>query len=212
LICLLFASGCGADSADTDGNPVVAEQALSSVGGQASWPAGDTIIPQPSAPEATLTPIPSRAIKVTAGQQGQNVQLGSASLSGPTSSIGTAALQAAQQGVPACTAQAENSSGGPVISNPRISLFFYGSWDAGTASSYASPWPTLSVTPAFWKRLSEYGIGNGSFGQRLPDYVTGIGSPSDCALLGQLAAALGSAGVVPEASPHMKPSSSRETS
>ncbi|MEO8900315.1 MAG: VCBS repeat-containing protein [Polyangiaceae bacterium] len=112
---------------------------------------------------------------------------------------GTASPAAAQPGVTACTAETEDSSGGSVIANPRTSLLFWGAWDSGTASDYASSLQTLSGTSAFFNRMAEYGVGNGTFGQRLPDYTAVTpGYQSECALVGQLVQLIGAAGIVPD--------------
>ena len=78
----------------------------------------------------------------------------------------------AQPGVGACTAYgATNPNNGPVMTNPRVNLLFWGSWNATTANNITATWKQLTGIPALYSREAEYGIQQGSYGQRLPDYT-----------------------------------------
>jgi hypothetical protein len=104
----------------------------------------------------------------------------------------------AQPGVGSCTAyNATNPGGGPVLTNPRVNLVFWGSWNTTTADTITSTWQQLSGIPALYSREAEYGIQSGSYGQRF-NYPSGAtGAHPDCTFAGGLSALLSSANYVP---------------
>jgi hypothetical protein len=194
--CVLL--GCGAKSSEFERGSDTVKEELSVAASPSDIPNGESEIPRPSSPLVSITRIPVGASQVPAGIRGANVVVGTHGAS-TTAVAAMASPAAAQPGVTACTEQTENSSGGPIMANPRTSLLFWGAWDAGDASSYASSLQTLAGTSAFYNRMAEYGIGNGTFGQRLPDYTTGAtGYQSECTLVGQLVKSIGAAGIVPD--------------
>jgi hypothetical protein len=103
-----------------------------------------------------------------------------------------------QPGVGSCTAyDATNPGGGTIVPTARINLLFWGSWDATTANNITATWQRLAGLPAFYTRMAEYGIGQGSYGTRF-DYPSGVtGNQPDCTFAGGLSAALSAAHYVP---------------
>jgi len=106
-------------------------------------------------------------------------------------------LETVQPHVSECTTENIVSHGGPLVVTPRVNLVFWGNFDPGQADEITSNWQVLANTPAFYNRMAEYGINNGTFGQRIdiPDGVSG--RHADCAFVGGLASWLGAAGVSP---------------
>jgi hypothetical protein len=147
-----------------------------------------------------ITKIPPGAVVLAPGQVG-TLDPQTPTIKGPTTSGTMLSPAVAQPGVGTCTAyNATNPNGGSVVSVPRINLLFWGVWNQTAANAIVSTWKTLSATPAFFNREAEYGIQNGSFGQRFPDYTSGAsGSQPDCVFAGGLSATLNAAHFVPTA-------------
>ena len=89
------------------------------------------------------------------------------------------------------------SHGGAVISAPRVSRVFWGTWSSTTANSYDSTWSTLAATPSFYLRVSEYGIGLGTSGSRTNYAAGATGSRTETQIQSGLTSSLTSAGIVP---------------
>ena len=95
---------------------------------------------------------------------------GSASPAGESSApAAMGSILPANPSVPACTTHSiVNSGGGPVISTPKVHFIFWGNWSNGNDPyyelNYAGTWNVLANSPAFYTRVSEYGISPGTFG------------------------------------------------
>jgi hypothetical protein len=123
--------------------------------------------PNPTAPRQ---PMPAGA----SGTAGPSARFGpvdsnapdglSAHTTSTTTITSGAQLAAAAPNVPACTAQSMRNAGGPIIQNPRVNIIFWGSWTSGAYTPLVNQWSALANMPALYTRLSEYGIGNGSWG------------------------------------------------
>jgi hypothetical protein len=149
---------------------------------------------------APLQNIPPGASRISGSQFG-TVSASGSPIPAQTGSSKFSAMTAssAQPGVGACTTQnITNPNNGPVMTNPRINLLFWGNWNATTANNVAATWQRLAGLPALYSREAEYGVQDGSFGQRLPDYTSGLtGAQPDCVFAGGLSATLSSANFVP---------------
>jgi hypothetical protein len=68
-----------------------------------------------------------------------------------------------------CPNDVANRGSGPVISTPRFRAYFWGQWDAATQSQIQAEIDTIANSPAFYSRLLEYNIGQGSSGPSIVD-------------------------------------------
>ncbi|MGA2448908.1 MAG: hypothetical protein ABTD50_09555 [Polyangiaceae bacterium] len=62
------------------------------------------------------------------------------------------------------TARRQTDQNGPVIATPRFRPYFWGQWDVATHNQVQADFDTITNSPAFYNRLLEYGIGQGSSG------------------------------------------------
>ena len=82
----------------------------------------------------------------------------------------SADVQPANPFLPSCTTHSIVSQTTPpnVIKAPIVHVIFWGDWtkngDPQLQTSYTSTWTALAATPAFYTRISEYGVSPGSYG------------------------------------------------
>jgi hypothetical protein len=157
--------------------------------------------PLPNSVSGVLTKMPPDAVVLPPGEVGS---IGSNESMVNTESMASGSslsLAAAQPGV-TCSVLNVSTNVPPanVITTPRINLLFWGVWNQTAANAITSTWQTLGATQAFFNREAEYTIQNGSFGQRFPDYTSGIsGNQPDCVFAGGLSATLTAAHFTPTA-------------
>jgi hypothetical protein len=63
-----------------------------------------------------------------------------------------------------CPYHVINPGSGPVISTPRFRAYFLGAWDTDAQNDAQNALNTIATSPAFYNRLLEYNIGQGSVG------------------------------------------------
>jgi hypothetical protein len=124
---------------------------------------------------------------------------------GPVSGapITTAAGGPFLNGSGACTYNI-SAHGGRILANPKVHRLFYGDYwtqaaHTAEATDYDTTWTNLASDPAFYTRMSEYGVGVGSSGNRWN--LTGVttGSIPESTITAAIQTTLSNAGYFPSA-------------
>jgi hypothetical protein len=115
--------------------------------------------------------------------------------------VATDALPGGGPSTAACVHALANH-GGRIIAAPRVHRLFWGSWwgqaaHTAEATSYNSTWTTLANSPAFFNRISEYGVGLGSAGSRLDISSGATGTVAETTFQSSLRTAIVNAGITP---------------